>query len=161
MFTSTLSRRSHMDKMKSALKCLKKDGVSFCLQAGSNASLPSHCPAGEVHSGTERHPKYLPGRTSHTDPFREWFILLEGFWRNQRLRDDPHRADVFLHRLSSLNGSEISDLRVFQMFGLHLAQQGDGWPLAPREAVGCESLSTWSHLSPPKPNMSEKVLSQA
>ena len=44
------------------------------------------------------------------------------------------------------------------MFGLRLAEQGDGWPLALRGAAGCDSLGTWSQLSPPKPNMTEKVL---
>lgn len=34
----------------------------------------------------------------HTNPFWEWFTLLGGFWGNQRLRDDHHRAILFFCR---------------------------------------------------------------
>lgn len=36
------------------------------------------------------------------------------------------------------------------MFSLHLAEQGDVWPLIPHGAAGCKRHGTWSQLSPQK-----------
>lgn len=90
-----------MDTTKSVLKRLKKDGISHsCTYLGAT---PLYC-----HTALQERYTVALGDTQniclgeqlwvapHTDPFRKWFILLEGFWRNQRLRDDHHRVVVFL-----------------------------------------------------------------
>lgn len=111
-FTLTLSRRSHMAKIKSILKCLKKDGVSH------PASYLGATPLFHLTTPQEQCPVALISTWEDTSelfltPVPLGLCLVECFWRNQRLRDDPHRAVVFLCRLSSQNGLEISNLWVF------------------------------------------------